>query len=242
MSWMYDLWDTMNCGTTYAHGSWGYTVLRTTYSDESDRLWPIALARLRHWVADYFIHYLRLMANKPDMTVNNELGRRFVLEVVESKELEALQLPDLAKATQDDIKSLTGIFDAWLLRAVGDDLARPNCNPRFVDFIVVDEDSLRSLAALPEETIPLGPVTRQERRAQMDLYDEAYLWLVDSQAVRRYKGIDDAENYNGLMRLQASDIPDAWFERAPRWEDACHIFKRVESPKGSGNMWFWTSF
>lgn len=25
MSWMYDLWDTMNCGTTYAHGSWGYT-------------------------------------------------------------------------------------------------------------------------------------------------------------------------------------------------------------------------
>lgn len=200
------------------------------------------------------------MANKPDMTVNNELGRRSVLEVVESKELEALQLPDLAKATQDDIKSLTGIFDAWLLRAVGDDLARPNCNPRFVDFIVVDEDSLRSLAALPEETIPLGPVTRQERRvsrqsqrglpyqtdqicqAQMDLYDEAYLWLVDSQAVRRYKGIDDAENYNGLMRLQASDIPDAWFERAPRWEDACHIFKRVESPKGSGNMWFWTSF
>lgn len=25
MIWMYDLWDTMNCGTTYAHGSWGYT-------------------------------------------------------------------------------------------------------------------------------------------------------------------------------------------------------------------------
>jgi hypothetical protein len=25
MIWMYDLWDTMNCGTTYAHGPWGYT-------------------------------------------------------------------------------------------------------------------------------------------------------------------------------------------------------------------------
>ncbi|KAI4597530.1 hypothetical protein KJ359_004232 [Pestalotiopsis sp. 9143b] len=197
------------------------------------------MAKLRRWVAGYFVHYLRLAANKPDMTVNNELGRRFILEVVESKELEALQLSDLAKATQDDIKSLTGIFDAWLLRAVKDDLARPNLNPRFVDFLVVDEDSLRSLAALPEETIPLGPVTIQERR--MSLYDDAYLWLVDSQAVRRYKGIDTAEDYNGLMRLQACEIPDAWFERAPRWEDACHIFNRVEAPKGSGQLWFRSS-
>lgn len=69
---MYELWDSMRCGTTYAHGSWGYTgilvavqsmipqltlpVLRTTYSEESDRLWPIAMAKLRLWVVDYFIY------------------------------------------------------------------------------------------------------------------------------------------------------------------------------------------
>jgi hypothetical protein len=72
----------------------------------------------------------------------------------------------------------------------------------------------------------------------MSLYDDAYLWLVDTQAVRRYKGMNTAENYNGLMRLQAYEIPGAWFERAPRWEDACHIFDRVEAPEGSGQLWF----
>jgi hypothetical protein len=176
---MYELWDSMRCGSTYAHGSWGYTgrlvavqrmipqltlpVLRTTYSEESDRLWPIAMAKLRLWVVDYFIYSGCIRNNKPDMTVNTELGRRFVLEVVESKELEALKLADLAKATQDDIESLTGIFDAWLVQAVKDDDVNLNCNPRFTDFLIVDEDALRSLAALPEETIPLVHVSTKER-------------------------------------------------------------------------------
>ncbi|ETS85605.1 hypothetical protein PFICI_03630 [Pestalotiopsis fici W106-1] len=241
MGWMYELYDTMRCGSTYAHGSWGYTVLRTIYSDESDRLWPIALAKLRLWVTKYFIHYGRLTENKPDGTVNFELGRRFVLEVVESKELEALQLPDLAKANQNDIKSLTGIFDAWLRQAVKTDEVQFNRNPRFVDFLIIDEGSLRSLAALPEETIPLAPISMQERRARTTVYGRPYLWLIDSQAVRRYQGIDDMENYNGLMKLKARDIPYAWFQRAPRSEDEYHIFKRSEAPDGSG-VWFVGSF
>jgi hypothetical protein len=127
------------------------------------------MAKLRRWVVDYFIYSGCIIYNKPDMTVNTELGRRFVLEVVESKELEALKLADLSKATQDDIKSLAGIFDAWLVQAVKDDDVNFNYNPRFVDFLVVDEDALRSLAALPEETIPLVHVSTKERMVSSGL-------------------------------------------------------------------------
>ncbi|KAF3025527.1 hypothetical protein E8E14_009203 [Neopestalotiopsis sp. 37M] len=236
---MYELWDSMRCGSTYARGSWGYTVLRTTYSEESDRLWPIAMAKLRLWVVDYFIYSGCIIYNKPDMTVNTELGRRFVLEVVENEELEALKLADLSKATRDDIESLTGIFDAWLVQTVKDDDVNLNCNPRFTDFLVVDENALRSLAALPEETIPLVHVSIKERMAQRSIYGGAYLWLVDSRAVKRYEGIDDEENYNGLMKLEALQIPYAWFgEITHRREDESWIFARREIPEGSGDMWF----
>jgi hypothetical protein len=98
------------------------------------------------------------------MTVNNEVGRCFILEVVENKTLEDSHLADLTKVTQDGTKALTEIFDTWLQRAVEDDDVDLKRNPRFVDFLVIDEDSLRPLATLPKETISLGPVTIPERR------------------------------------------------------------------------------
>jgi hypothetical protein len=138
-------------------------VIRTTYSEECDALWSVAMDKLRRWVSHYFIHYIRLMEGKVEGTVNEELGRRFILEVADDSSSEKLQPPDPERASQDDIKSLTGVFGDWLGRAVGDaDIHAPS-NPRFVDFLVIDEGSLRSLAALPDETPPLGPITRQER-------------------------------------------------------------------------------
>ncbi|OBT84881.1 hypothetical protein VE02_05927 [Pseudogymnoascus sp. 03VT05] len=153
----------------YAEGSWGYTVLRTTYSDESNTLRPIVLGNLRRWVTQYFVHLNRLATNKSDSSVNEELGRRFILEEVDV-DSEKINVPDLDKATQDDIKALTNVFDYWLRNAVGDVDGNAEFNiqdsARFCDFLVIDEGSLRSLAALPKETPSLELVSREERRAR----------------------------------------------------------------------------
>ncbi|KAK1767499.1 hypothetical protein QBC33DRAFT_586891 [Phialemonium atrogriseum] len=145
-------------GIAYARGPWGYTVLRTTYSDESDALWPIALEKLRRWVVQYFIYYNYLATNKNDSSVNDELGRRYIVEVLEDTDSEKLKFPDLARASQDDIKSLTHVFEAWVRNAVGNAVDNVGFDPldnlRFCDFLVIDEGSLRSLTALPDETPP----------------------------------------------------------------------------------------
>ncbi len=44
----------------HAHGSWGYTVLRTTYTPESEALFPIALARLESCIR-WWNHFVRFL-------------------------------------------------------------------------------------------------------------------------------------------------------------------------------------
>ncbi|OBT80372.1 hypothetical protein VF21_00740 [Pseudogymnoascus sp. 05NY08] len=225
----------------YAEGSWGYTVLRTTYSDESNTLWPIALENLRRWVTQYFVHLNRLATNSSDSSVNEELGRRFILEEVDV-DLEKINVPDLDKASQDDIKALTNVFESWLRNAVGDVDGNAEFNiqdsARFCDFLVIDEGSLRSLAALPKETPSLELVSREERRARDILYCHSYVWLVDSQAVKRFQEGGDGDNYDGWMKLCTEDIPDAWFERTRVSGKWLYTFERTEIPQGSGKLWY----
>ncbi|KFY80131.1 hypothetical protein V499_00967 [Pseudogymnoascus sp. VKM F-103] len=225
----------------YAEGSWGYTVLRTTYSDESNTLWPVGLENLKRWVTQYFVHINRLATNKSDGSVNEELGRRFILEEFDI-DPEKLNIPDLNKASQDDIKALTNVFDSWLRSAVGNVEGNEEFNiqhsARFCDFLVIDEVSLRSLAALPKETPPLGLVSREERRARDILYCYSYVWLVDSQAVKRFQGVEDSDNYDGWMKLCTEDIYDAWFERTNACGKWLYTFERKDIPKLPGKLWY----
>lgn len=216
-------------------------VLRTAYSEEADALWPTAMDRLTRWVAEYFVHENRLATGKSDGSVNAEVGRRFVLDVVEASENAAPVLkehPDLSRAGQEDINALTAVFTAWVQQAVGEADVNPAYNARFSDFLVIDEASLRSLAALPAETPSLEPVSRVERRARMSLFSDAYVWLVDAQAVRRFQGVEDGDNYSGWMRMRASEIAEAWFERAGRYESENWIFERLEDPAEPGIYWY----
>ncbi|OBT63851.1 hypothetical protein VE03_06582 [Pseudogymnoascus sp. 23342-1-I1] len=218
----------------YAEGSWGYTV---------------GLENLKRWVTQYFVHINRLVTHKSDGSVNEELGRRFILEEVDV-DSEKLNIPDLDKASQDDIKALTDVFDSWLRSAVGDvkniDKFNVKHSARFHDFLVIDEGSLRSLAALPKETPPLGPVNREERRARDILYCYSYVWLVDPQAVKRFQGGGEYEigdnygrNYDGWMKLCTEDIPEVWFERARASGNSVRTFERREMPEGSGKFWYY---
>lgn len=127
------------------------------------------MEKMKRWVTQYFIHQNRLIKYKPDASVNEELARRFILEVIEDKDSMELKLPDLARANQSDIETLTKVFETWRDNAVGNVEFDPLDNPRFCDFLVIDENALRSLAALPDNTPPLGPVTRAERRVKPPL-------------------------------------------------------------------------
>ncbi|KAF5512787.1 hypothetical protein CGCA056_v011926 [Colletotrichum aenigma] len=243
MRWVQELyWSMGRCrqsGVTYAEGSWGYTVLRVVYTQESDTLWPIALQKFNRWVTQYIIHLNQLIKNKPNGEINKELARRFILEVVENKALKDLNLPNLSVDTpQQDVQSLTQIFEGWRKEAVGDINFDPRDNTRFCDFLVIDEASLRTLAVLPEETPSLEILSRAERRARHELWAGSFVWLIDSLAVKRFQGFEDADNYNGLMKLSPEDLPDAWFERAGRFSSDFWTFDREEIPEGSGEKWY----
>lgn len=175
-----------NCrdwGVTYGAHSWGYTgvcvhlhlsclhgslssrVLRTIYSEESNELWPVALAKLERWVTQYFVHETRLAVPRfTDGSVNEEMGRRFVLETLQDPQSEPLQIPDMSKASRAEILALADIFDAWYYDVVGGNQDARRFNPRFWDFLVIDEAALRSLIKLPDELPPTDPAPREERR------------------------------------------------------------------------------
>ncbi|KAK1480204.1 SCP-like extracellular protein [Colletotrichum tamarilloi] len=225
-------------GITYAAGSWGYTVLRTAYSEESNTLWPIAMDKLNRWVTQYFIHANRLVMNKPDGEVNEELARRFILEVVEDKESEKLKFPDLSIASQETIQTLTQVFEEWRRGAIGDISSGLGESPRFCDFLVIDEASVRSLAALPDDLPSTELVPRAERRARNHIWAGVHVWLVDSLAVRRFSGTEDEDNYDGWMRLSPHDLADAWFEKVERSSSENWTFERVDIPEGSGEKWY----
>ncbi|KAK1537954.1 SCP-like extracellular protein [Colletotrichum paranaense] len=225
-------------GITYAAGSWGYTVLRTTYSQESNTLWPIAMDKLNRWVTQYFIHANRLVMNKPDGEVNEELARRFILEVVEDKESEKLKVPDLSIASQETVQTLTQVFEEWRRGAIGDISSGLGESPRFCDFLVIDEASVRSLAALPDDLPSTELVPRAERRARNHIWAGVHVWLVDSLAVRRSRGTEDKDNYDGWMRLSPHDLADAWFEKVERSSSDNWTFDRVDIPEGSGKKWY----
>jgi hypothetical protein len=82
----------------------------------------------------------------------------------------------------------------------------------------------------------------------MPLYEDAYVWLVDSQAVERFDGVehapavDEGHNwiacYRGWLKLTATDVNDAWFERLFRAGKEEWHFRLSKMPKGLGDWWY----
>jgi hypothetical protein len=71
----------------HAHGSWGYAVLRTVYTPESDALFPVALARLTSYV-QWWCRYLRFgeESGVRFADTNEEVSRRLYFDVVEDRD------------------------------------------------------------------------------------------------------------------------------------------------------------
>ncbi|KAF6822003.1 hypothetical protein CPLU01_12281 [Colletotrichum plurivorum] len=227
---------------THGRGSWGYTVFRTVYTEESDRLFPIAMRRLERWVVQYYVHATRFPMfgekgekwKKADGILNDYLGSRFRLDVVEDKE--RLDLQDLGKASYEDIKNLCSRFREWITSVGGDPNEEFPISPRLYDFTVIDEGALRVLAALPEETPPLRvAATWEEKREWLKESDFAYMWLIDYKAVERWDGKDPL--FRGWGKLEPYSISNTWFQRSSRLDRDNWVLTVHEQPKGSGDYW-----
>ncbi|KAK3296336.1 uncharacterized protein B0H64DRAFT_374434 [Chaetomium fimeti] len=177
--------------TTYAQHLWGFTILRTVYTPESDALFPIAMRRLDAW-ARYSPHqgrfpkYGQAYESKAvtDGEPNEELAKRFYCDMIEDKDrLAGIQ------SDAEGFAKLRDYFREWLVSVgVQPDLPlnhddddndddndddpdlgpalEPNeshDDPRFRSVLVVDEECLRSLIEeLPDETPPLRTAVDRE--------------------------------------------------------------------------------
>ncbi|KAK1761701.1 hypothetical protein QBC33DRAFT_582207 [Phialemonium atrogriseum] len=209
-------------------GLWGYTILRTVYTKESDALFPIAIGKLPSKMAT---------DQKSNGSVNEELGRRFRVEVVEDKD--KLNLPNLDDATFEDIKAFRRYFDQWVV-ALGEDpsTAEYSTSPRLCDFLLVDSASLRSLAALPDRTPPLCLAVDFAEKQGWQKDGSAHVWLVDCRAVGRYDEGNRSPERRGWMKLDTCNIQDCWLIRASRLDREDWMLGCAERPEGSGNYWY----
>ncbi|KAK7990060.1 rhamnogalacturonase [Apiospora arundinis] len=203
MGHMHDLWQNMQDHPpgAYARGSWGYTILRTVYTPESDDLFPSALVKLEIWVRQYHLHINRFPMwgergeaehkKLSDGSINDELGRRFRVELVQDEK--RLNMPYLNRASQEDIRSLCDVFDDWVASIGQDPQAEYSLSPRFCDCLVVDEEALHSLAALPDEPLRLYVAADSEEKKQMRWGGDDFLWLLDTRAVRSFHEYPDED-------------------------------------------------
>ena len=216
----------------YGHGSWGYTVLRTVYTPESDVLFPIAMERLKRLV-HYWCHYNRFPAygafcerERIDYTEpNDQLARRFFLDVVEDRE-------GLAHL---DHKGSADYFRRWLTGI--DTSGAPHCEPRFSSYLVVDAESLASLAKIPDELPPLQcPATKKDKADTLGTGYPAWLWLVELKCMAQPAG-HHTDAYPGWLRIEPPSILSTWQDHHGWNMPECNhwvCLGHQENPEGSG--------
>jgi len=224
----------------HARGSWGYTLLRTAYTPEADELFPTAIARLKSYV-HYWCHYGRFLAygarceeQRIDFAEpNEEVFRRFHLDVVEDREGLAHLDGNGDGSVDDKFTALRAYFLRWLAGVdTGADFnPHGNNNPRFCLCLVLDSESIASLAQLPEELPPLRcAVDIQEKREFLSTGHGGWVWILETDYM--YRRAWHKDSYHGWMRIEMRDLDDAWFSRLTRESASC--FWHEERTPGSG--------
>lgn len=234
------LWRADAPAPQYGIGSWGYTVLRTVYTPESDALFPEVLDRIKrcvHWAT----HSRRFPIFGPPCRErciayaepNDEISGRFYLNVIEDKtNLEKLAGPDHFMALYD-------YFRQWLV-GVGVDPDEPNPaykSPRFRHFLVIDAESLQSLTTIPGETPPLRcAVDYQEKQQFVWWAQDAWFWLLDATVMPKPELHED--RYCGWCRIDCLQLEEDWFMDVRRSEEDPYYVERKEKPENSGVYYY----
>ena len=178
----------------------------------------MAIEKLHRWVTQYWIHINRFQdvgakgekTQKSNGSVNDEVARRFRIEVIEDKE--DLSLPNLKDATREDIKALCSRFAQWVA-SVGEDPEAP-ASPRLRDFLVIDDDSLHSLVGMADNMPPHRAARNMEEKLGWHGDGHGDIWLVDPRATTKPEEYVDWDC--GWVKMDIGSIEDVWFERASR--------------------------
>lgn len=255
-------WYIRNGHRGRAHGSWGYTVLRTVYTPGSDALVALALDRLKRYV-HFWCHHDRFPAfgarceeRRCDFAEpNDELFRRFYLEVVEDRE--GLAHLDGVSGDLDGDERFAALGDYFRRRvvagegegeeggvAVADTGDRPEENPRYCVCLVLDSESAASLARLPERPPPLRcAADLGEKREFLGASAGGWVWILEADFTARDPDEEDEKDYydpddtyRGWMRAEVNEIMDSWFSRVQREKAPC--FWHKEREQGSGIYWY----
>lgn len=211
-------------------------MLRTIYSEDVDARFAQAVQNLERWVSQFYIHQNRtpfwgdkgVKGFKPNGAINEELGRRFRIEVVE--EASRLNFPDLTAISTQDAQSLSTVFDEWVA-SVGEDPTGDARCARFHDFLAVDAASLASLLELPQvPPAPIRPFATREEKLQL-CSEVSFVWFFD---VKRTRGLSheadalEASRQGSWMKVETSWIPGIWFHRLNRLERECVVMETTE--------------
>lgn len=191
-------------GRTAPH-TWGWTILRTVYTPESDRGFGAAADKLQRWLA-YYVNIRKSPAARcgavwPAEPVD-ELARRLRNDLVQDRE----QL-DAA-----DWGVVHDVFRHWVLQqgVVEDDLRRKvvPSNVRYNSCIVIDQAALEALEEhLPEDTPPLTE--------PMVLTSDAWVWVFCAKSFEEQgQGIShESDGYRGWMRVPVERLFGYWSMR-----------------------------
>ncbi|KAG9251954.1 ankyrin repeat-containing domain protein [Emericellopsis atlantica] len=92
-------------------------------------------------------------------------------------------------------------------------------NPRFLDCIIINEESIRSLVALADDTPPLMVFATWKEKLCFGHSGGAFVRLLDSRA-HLAQHMNTNEDYDGkvLVKLKMADIRSAWFFRQNRYD------------------------
>ncbi|OIW27914.1 hypothetical protein CONLIGDRAFT_454278 [Coniochaeta ligniaria NRRL 30616] len=234
------MWNAGPAGPRYGHGSWGYTVLRTVYTPESDALFTKVIDKIERCVY-HSTHSERFPGFGPSCQErcityaeqNDEISRRFYLDVIEDKaNLEELDGPDHFMALYD-------YFRRWVV-GVGespDDADPFRKNPRLRHFLVIDAESLRSLSEIADEMPPLRcAADYQEKAASVRWGGQGWLWLLDATVMPKPELHED--RYRGWCRIGCRLLEHEWFEDLRKSEEDPYYVEREERPENSGVYYY----
>jgi hypothetical protein len=72
-------------------------------------------------------------------------------------------------------------------------------------------------------------------------YCEAYVWLVDSQATREFRGITKRGTHDGLMKLSIESLESAWFINRLKMHDDDYMIwpSTARSFRMGWARWMW---
>lgn len=118
----------------------------------------------------------------------------------------------------------------------------PENNPRFCICLVLDSESVASLATLPEELPPLRcTVDLEEKRQFLGTGVGVWVWLLETDYMGGLEvgyGLDENDEYHGWMRMDVRDIQSSWFRRLGLGRSGRRRWFGYEREQASGIYWF----